>query len=154
MSIQRKWDECGVVEVDFAPVVTATNTKEKWRKWASERNMLVKVKAASTNARNNGLIEIVPCDTATDLPIGTLRAITGDPSDFPSKFVARIGVEAYDINVDGAGTGELADADFGRKIQPDAEGKATIVTSGGVGRVVGGDKQNLRMAYDFRDNFR
>ena len=154
MSIQRKWAECGVIEVDFAPVVTTTNTEKKWREWAKESNILVKVKTDSTEARGDNLIQIEPCVAATDVPIGTLRAITGDPTNFPKKFVARVGVEAWDINVDGSGTGALADTDFGKKIKSDADSKATIVDSGGYGRVIGGDKQNLRMAYDFRDHFR
>ena len=151
----RKWEEVGVIEIDMAPTVTATNTAEKWREWAKDSNILVKVKTDSTAARDNGLVPIEPCSAAADLPIGTLRAVTGDPSDFPKKFVARVAVCAYDINVTGAGTGELADADFGRGIQPDADGKATIVSSGTVfARVVGGDKANLRLSYNFFDNFR
>jgi hypothetical protein len=154
MAIQRKWAECGVVEVDFSPVITTTNTAKKWREWAEKENIFVKVKTDSTHAANDNLIQIERCTAATDVPIGTLRSITGDPSNFPSKFVARVGVEAWDINVDGAGTGELADTDFGKKVKPDSDGKASIVDSGGVARVVGGTKANLRLAYDFRDNFR
>ena len=150
----RKWEEVGVIEIDMAPVVTTTDTVEKWREWAKDSNILVKVKTDSTLARDNGLVPIEPCNAAADVPIGTLRAVTGHPTDFPKKFVARVAVCAYDINVSGAGTGALADADFGRKVEPDANGEATIVTSGGYGRIVGGDKADLRLSYNFFDNFR
>ena len=149
----RKWAEQDVMQIDFAPVVTTTNTVEKWRKWAKE-DILVKVKSDSTAARGNGLISIEPCNAAADVPIGILRSVMGDPVDFPKKFVASVAVAACDINVSGAGTGALADADFGKKIQPDVNGKATIVTSGGYGRVIGGDKADLRMAFNFFDNYR
>jgi hypothetical protein len=152
--INGKWSEVGVMEIDFAPVVTDTNTADEWREWAKKENILVKVKTNGTAARNNGEIEIERCTAETDVPIGILRAIVGDPSNFPKKFMARVAVAAYDVNCDGSGTGELADTDFGRKIKPDSDGKATIVTSGGFGRVIGGDKANTRLAYDFRDNFR
>ena len=152
----EKWSEVGVIEIDFAPSVTDTNTAEKWKEWAKDENILVKVKTNSTHARNNGEIEIERCNAVTDVPIGILRAIVGDPTGFPKKFMARVAVAAWDVNCEGAGTGALADVDFGRKIQPDTDGKASIVTSGtdGYGRVVGGDKADIRLCYDFRDNFR
>ena len=149
----RKWSEVGVMEVDFEPEVTTTNTAETWRTWAKQ-NLLVKVKTASTNAADNGMIVIQRCTATTDVPIGILRSVTGDPSDFPSKFTARVAICAYDCNVDGSATGALADADYGKRFGPATTGKASIVSTGGFGRVVGGDKANLRVAFDFRDNFR
>lgn len=154
MGIQRKWAEHKVVEMDFAPVVSSTTTEEKWKELAKDNNVLVKVKTDSTDAANDELIPIEVCNADTDVPIGILRAITGSPSDFPEKFTARVAVEAWDCNVDGADTGALADDDYGRKIKPDSNGEASIVTTGGYGRVIGGDKANLRLAFDFRDNFR
>ena len=150
-----KWSEQGVIEIDdFVPTTTDTNTEDKWREWAKNENILVKVKTDSTHAANNGETQIERCTAAADIPIGILRAITGSPSNFPKKFAATVAMAAYDCNVDGAGTGALVDDDYGKKIAPDADGKATIVNSGGFGRVRGGDKANLRLAFDFRDNFR
>ena len=149
-----KWSEVGVIEIDFAPVVTTANTAEEWRQWAKEEAIFVKVKTDSTEAANNGEIEIERCSAATDVPIGILRAIVGDPSNFPNKFMARVAVAAWDCNLDGAATGDLVDADFGRAVKPDTNGKATIETGTGYGRLVGGTKANLRLAFDFRDNFR
>ena len=153
MAISRKHSEVGVMEIDVAPVVTNTHTAEKWREYA-KNNLLVKCDNTSTAARGNGLTPVEICTASTDVPIGILRSVVGDPSDFPKKFTACIAIKAYDCNVAGAGTGELADADFGRRIKPDANAKASIVTSGGFGRVKGGDKANLRIAFDFIDNFR
>ena len=149
-----KWSEVGVEEIDFMPFIDTTNTVEKWRKWAQDENIFVKVKTDSTNAKNNGEIQIERCNAVADIPIGILRSITGDPSAFPKKFMASVAVLAWDCNVDGGETGALADEDFGKRIQPDTDGKATIVDSGGYGRTVGGTKENLRYAFDFRDHFR
>ena len=150
----RKWAEVDVEEIDFAPVVDATNTDAKWQEWARDENIFVKVKTDSTAAAEDSLIPIERCTAATDVPIGILRAVTGNSTSFPKKFVARVAVSAWDINVDGSATGALADADYGKKVKPDTSGKATLVTSGGFGRVIGGDKANLRLSFDFRDNFR
>lgn len=148
----RKWGEVGVKEITFQPVITSTNTVEKWREWAQD-NLLVKVDSTSTKAAGDGEVAVERCTASTDVPIGVLRAITGD-SSFPNKPRVRVAIFAYDCNVDGAGSGALADADYGRRIKPDANGKASIVTSGGFGRVIGGTKANLRLAFDFIDNYR
>lgn len=149
----RKWAEQDVMQIDFEPVITTTNTVEKWREWAKQ-DILVKVKTDSIKAAGNGLVPIEPCTAAADIPIGIIRSVMGDPVDFPKRFIASVAVAACDCNVSGAGTGALADVDFGRKIQPDADGKATIVTSGGYARVIGGDKADLRIAFNFFDNYR
>ena len=57
--------------------------------------------------------------------------MTGDTTKFPKKFVARVAVSAWDINVDGSATGALGDADYGKKIRPSPEGKANIVSVNG-----------------------
>lgn len=151
---QRKYAEIGVEEFDAMPTITDTNTVEKWREWARDKNMLVKQKSDTTKSADNGEIQIEPCTADTDIPIGILRSVVGDPSAFPKKFMASIAVRALDCNLDGAATGALVDDDFGKRIKPDSEGRGTIVDTGGVGRVVGGTKQNLRIAFDFIDNFR
>ena len=158
MAGNRPWGECGVMEMDFKPDITSTNTYEKWKEWAEKENIFVKVKTNSTNARGDGLIEIQRCG-ANDTPIGILRALTGHPSNFPSKLVARVAVEAWEVNADGGDTGELADGDFGKEFKTDAQGKAVLAAGGDAadikfGRVIGGTKQKMLLAFDLRDNFR
>ena len=167
--IRRKWSEVLVEEIDFRPHIDATNTEEKWRELAKDSNILVKVKTDSTAAQNNGEIEVVPCLLHSDIPIGILRSVSGDPTDFPKKFMVSVAVMAWDCNLDGSGdtgnaTGALADTDFGLKIKPGTDGKGLLIksgqptnyTTGGLNncRVIGGTHENLRLAFDFRDNFR
>lgn len=168
MAIRRMWAEVGVEEIDMMPVIAGTHTEEWWREKARNENILVKLKEDSTNSRNNGELQIEPCTDVGDVPIGVLRSIAGHPTAFPSKFMARVAVRAYDCNVDGnpdGRTGELTAADIGSKIAPDANSKAVITNSGagttayqnpdtGSARVVGGTYANPRIAFDFIDHFR
>ena len=154
MAAKKRWSEMGVEEYPFEPFIDSTNTLDKWKEWARNQNVLVKVKTDSTHARNNGEIQIERCTAAGDVPIGILRSITGNEVTFPKKPSAQVAVRALDCNVTGSGTGELADDDFGKAIASDSEGHATIVNSGGVARVVGGTKEELRIAFDFINNFR
>ena len=151
--MSRPFGEASVIEENFAISVDTTNTEDKWREWA-KADILVKTKTSSVKSRGDGLLEIEPCNADTDVPIGTLRAIDGSPVSFPKKFTARVAVQAWRVNCTGAGTGALADTDIGKKIKPDATGKATIVDTGGFGRVAGGNKANIVLAYDWRDNVR
>ena len=127
--IRRKWPEVLVEEIDFRPHVDTITSAKKWRDLAKSSNVLVKVKTDSTAAQDNGEIEIERCLSPSDLPIGILRSVSGDPTDFPKKFMASVAVKAWDCNCDGAGTGALADADFGRQIRSSPDGKARVVTS-------------------------
>ena len=151
--MSRPYGEASVDEQNFAISITSTNTIEKWRQWAKE-DILVKTKTDSVKSRANGLLEIEPCTADTDVPIGTLRSIVGDPNTLPNKVTARVAVQAWRINVPGAATGELADDDISKRIKPNADGKASIVSTGGYGRVQGGTKSQLVMQFDWRDNIR
>ena len=161
--LRRKWAEVDVMEIDLKPFIDSTYTVEKWRELAKSENVLVKIKQDSTASRNNGEIEIEIADAHNDIPCGILRSVTGDPSTFPKKFMARVAVAAWDCNLDGNdnGSAPLTAAFLGNKIKPTTGGKAKIVhsaggtnyTSGGYGRVVGGAPDNLRFCFDFRNHF-
>lgn len=163
--LRRKWSEVDVMEIDLKPFIDTTYTVEKWREVAKSKNVLVKIKGDSVASIGNGEIEIEIADSATDVPIGILRSVTGDPSTFPKKFMARVAVAAWDCNCDGRDTGALTAALLGNKIKPGPDGEAVIIhssqtgngyNSGGVDncRVIGGTQGNLRLSFDFRDNFR
>ena len=149
----RPFGEASVIEENFAVSVDATNTYEKWKEWANS-DILVKVKTSSTKPRGDGLLEIEPCTADSDVPIGVIRSLVGSPTNFPKLLTARVAVQAWRVNCEGSGTGDLADTGIGKKVKPDANGKATIVDTGGYGRVAGGTKANLVLSYDLRDNIR
>ena len=151
--MSKRWKEVGITEIDFQPVFTNTNTVDVWKQWAKE-NRLVKVKTDSTLAENDGLTPVELCTANTDVPIGVLRAFEGSPNDLPGRAVVRVAVRGYAVTIMGSGTGALADADFGKKFKPDSEGRATLVSTGGYGRTIGGDLSKIKAAIDFIDNYR
>ena len=67
--MSRPFGEASVIEENFAISVGSTNTEDKWREWA-KADILVKTKTGSVKSREMGLLEIEPCNAATDVPIG------------------------------------------------------------------------------------
>ena len=148
--MSRPYGEASVVEENFTPSVDTTHTEAKWREYAKQ-NIFVKKKANSTHGSGDGLIEIEPCSADTDVPCGIIRSVVGTVEGI-QKFTASVAVKGFRCNLAGAGTGALAATDFGKRVKPDANGKATIVDTGGFGRVAGGTKANLVYRFDFTDN--
>ena len=149
MSYGKYGEEC-VEEIRVTPDITTTNTLDKWKEWV-KGGIAVQKKAGSGQSGGNKLT-VAEKTAASGTPIGFARAIYGSKDTFPNLPTLIIAVRATRYNVPGAATGALASTDYGKGVTFDVNGKATIVNTGGFGSVVGGDKANLVMAFDFIAN--
>ena len=144
-----KYGEENVEEINVTPYIDTTNTLDVWK--ANVKAGLAVQKRAGSGQSGGNKLTVSEKTAASGTPIGFARAIYGS-KDFPDLPTMIIAVRATRYNVPGAGTGALAASDYGKGVTFDANGKATIANTGGHGSVVGGDKANLVMAFDFIAN--
>ena len=145
-----KYGERNVETIDVTPDITTANTLAVWSKNVKD-GVAIQKKAGSGQLGGNKLT-VAEKTAASGTPIGFARALYGTNANYPKLPTLEIAVRATRYNVPGAATGALASTDYGKGVTFDANGKATIANSGGVGSVVGGDKANLVMAFDFIGN--
>ena len=149
MSYGKYGEEC-VEEINVTPDITSTVTLAMWN--ADVRAGVAVQKKAGSGQKGGNKLTIAEKTAASGTPIGFARAIYGSKANLPELPTMVIAVRATRYNVPGAATGALAASDYGKGVTFDANGKATIANSGGHGSVVGGDKANLVMAFDFIGN--
>jgi hypothetical protein len=126
------------------PVVTDTVTEEIWRARAG-KNLWVKTQVAQTASREDGLLPVEFLADDDVVGYGRLESVNGTGD----TFVATVLILGADMEAAGNDTNaaELADADIGETLKGAGDGTLKI-ESGGFGRVVGGNKQDIRMAHN------
>ena len=135
--------------VTCKPEVTTSVTEQMWRDRVKERGWFVKRKASDRSSADQGLLlmQFLADDNAN--AYGRLEGCSGSGNNF----VIAVETRAADAFAQGGGTGALAATDYGKGVQGDSDAKLKIVDSGGFGKILGGDKAKLRLAWDTAENF-
>ena len=138
--------------ISCKPYVDGTETEAKWRSKAGT-GRFVKTKSNSIHSQEDGLLEVQLLTGPGDLKniYGRLESVQGSGD----RFTATIMVMGADMWALGSLTGDVAlsAGDIGSTVIGAADGKLSVGGgSNGSGRIVGGNKTNLRIAFNGIEN--
>ena len=131
----------GCTRITCKANVTNTNTEALWKARAKEGGWFVKKSGTVPPAGFEYITVTFLADGDADI-LGRLDDARGTGDNF----VVGIELVGIDGNAQGSATGALVAAD--KQVQGATGGKLKTVASGGFGAVYGGDKADLRLAWN------
>jgi hypothetical protein len=134
----------GAFKIGCKPVVNGTNTEDVWRAKANT-GRFVKVDTSQTASRDDGLLPVELLADDDTVAYGRLESVQG-AGDMFTAVVLTLGANGYALGSSN-NNAQLSDAEIGQTLKGAGDGKLKVA-SGGFGRVVGGNKTDLRVAWN------